>query len=123
MPAPVEWRSPAVTGGVLVPPVSLLAQQTALAQFGELALRTDDLDEVLHEACRLVSEAMDTPLVKVMELDVHGGNLLVRAGVGWKPGIVGEVRVDFGERTAERQAIETGEPVISPDIRTERRLE
>jgi DNA-binding GntR family transcriptional regulator len=29
----------------------LLAQQAVLAEFGELALRTDDLDLILNEAC------------------------------------------------------------------------
>ena len=101
----------------------LLSQQTALAQFGEFALKSDDLDEVLQEACRLVSEAMGTPLIKVMELDPDGQSLLVRAGVGWRPGIVGEMRVSIGQRTAERQAIQTGEAVISPDIRTEERFD
>jgi hypothetical protein len=32
--------------------VELLRQQTALARFGELALRSDDLEEILTEACR-----------------------------------------------------------------------
>ena len=32
----------------------LLRQQTVLARFGELALKSDDLDEILAEACRLV---------------------------------------------------------------------
>jgi hypothetical protein len=38
----------------------LLRQQTILARFGELALRSDDLDVILTEACRLVAEAMGT---------------------------------------------------------------
>ncbi|MFL5252310.1 MAG: hypothetical protein ACJ8AI_05365, partial [Rhodopila sp.] len=46
----------------------LLRQQTALARFGELALRSDNLDEILTEACRLVGEALGTDLAKVMAL-------------------------------------------------------
>ena len=38
----------------------LLRQQTTLARFGELALRSDDLDEILTEACRLAGEALGT---------------------------------------------------------------
>ena len=34
--------------------LALLRQQTILAKFGELALKSDDLDEILTEACRLV---------------------------------------------------------------------
>ena len=33
-------------------PDQLLRQQTALAKFGELALKSDDLGEILTEACR-----------------------------------------------------------------------
>jgi hypothetical protein len=41
-----------------------LRQQTALARFGELALRSDDLEEILAEACRLAGEALRTDLAK-----------------------------------------------------------
>ena len=98
-------------------------QQAALAQFGEFALRSDDLDAILHQACRLVSNALGTHLVKVMELQGDGTTLLVRAGVGWKPGVVGEAKVGTGERTAERYALRTAEPVVSPDVETEDRFE
>jgi len=68
-----------------------LKQQTILAKFGELALQSDDLDEILTEACHLVGQALGTDLAKVMELQDDGETLLVRAGVGWKPGVVGGV--------------------------------
>ena len=100
-----------------------LNHQAALAQFGEFALKSDDLDEILHQACRLVSNALGTHLVKVMELQRDGETMLVRAGVGWKPGIVGGVRVGPGERTAEQLALQMAEPVVSPDIRDEDRFE
>lgn len=81
-------------------------QRDTIARFGELALRSDDLDEILHEACRLIGEALGTDVVKVMELQEDGITLLVRAGVGRKPGVVGEVtRVHFanvGKGSASR---------------------
>jgi hypothetical protein len=45
---------------------SLLRQQEILAKFGEMALRSDSLDEILTEGCRLVSEALGTDLAKVI---------------------------------------------------------
>lgn len=60
----------------------LLRQQEILAEFGELALRSESLDQILTEACRLVGEALETDLAKVMELQADGRKLLVRAGVG-----------------------------------------
>jgi PAS domain S-box-containing protein len=101
----------------------LLRQQGALARFGELALRSNDLDEVLHEACRLVSEALGTDLAKVLERQEDDATLLVRAGIGWQPGVVGKARVKAGPRSAEGYALQTGEPVISANIDTEARFE
>src|ERR1700722_16040371 len=46
--------------------VELLRQQTALARFGEMSLRSDDLGEILTEACRLAGVALGTDLAKVV---------------------------------------------------------
>ena len=100
----------------------LLRQQTTLARFGELALRSDDLDEILTEACRLVGHALGTDLAKVVELQEGGETLRVRAGVGWKPGVVGVAAINAREDTSESHALKTGEPVISPDIASETRF-
>ena len=105
-----------------VDPTELLRQQTVLAQFGEFALRTGDLDEILTEACRLVGEALNTDLAKVVELQEDGHTLLVRAGVGWKPGVVGKVTIEVTENTSEGRALKSGEPMVSPDIETETRF-
>ena len=97
-------------------------RQAVLAQFGDLALRSEDLDEILTEACRLVAGALGTGRAKILEIQHDEGTLLVRAGVGWKPGIVGRLRLLMGERSSETYAIEAGEPVIMRDVRTEGRF-
>ena len=100
----------------------LLRQQTILAQFGELALRSDSLDEILTEACRLVGEAFGTDLAKVVELQPDGKTLLVRAGIGWKEGVVGIATIEVRDDTSEGYALKTGEPMVSPDIAAETRF-
>ncbi|MCJ2061318.1 response regulator [Methylobacterium sp. J-088] len=100
----------------------LLRQQTALARFGELAIRSDDLDEILTEACRLAGEALGTDLAKVVELRADGKTLLVRAGVGWKSGVIGQATITAEHDTSEGHALRTGEPMISPDIAKETRF-
>ena len=102
--------------------LALLGQQRALARFGELALRSDDLDEILREACRLVGDALRTDLAKVMELQPDGLTLLVRAGVGWKPGVVGHATVRADSSSSEGIALETHEPVTSDDVDAEERF-
>lgn len=45
---------------------TLIGRQRVLAEFGNFALRRGDLQEVLDEACRLVGEALDTELSKLV---------------------------------------------------------
>jgi len=99
-----------------------LRQQTVLARFGELALRSDDLDEILTKACQFVGDALGTDLAKVVELQKDGKTLLVRAGIGWKPGVVGVATIVASDETSEGHALKTGEPMVSPDIAKETRF-
>jgi len=98
-------------------------QRDVLARFGELALKSDDLDEILHEACHLVGQALGTDIAKVMELQPDGTTLLIKAGVGWPSGIVGNVTVQANQTSSEGHALRTGTAVISEDIETEDRFE
>jgi GAF domain-containing protein len=101
----------------------MMVRQRVLADFGDLTLRSEDLDEVLTEACRLVGKALGTDLAKILEIEPDQRCLLVRAGVGWKPGIFGNKRLSMGERSSESYSIEVGRRVIAQDISEERRFE
>jgi two-component sensor histidine kinase len=94
----------------------LLQQQTALARFGEFALRSDDLVAILQEACRRVCEGLRTDLAKVVELQPDGTTLLVRAGVGWRPGVVGEATSSASGDTFEGEALRTQDPVACREL-------
>ena len=100
----------------------LLARQTALARFGELALRSEDLQEILHDACRLVAEGLGTGLAKVLELQPDGTTLVVRAGIGWQPGVVGHVTLKAEHGTLEGLALSVPGAVVSEDTATEHRF-
>lgn len=93
-----------------------MRQQSTLARFGAGAA-LGDLYEILAEACRLVGGALGTDLAKVLELGGDGGSLLVRAGVGRKPNVVGALRLAPDEDSFAGHALQTGEPVILTDIR------
>jgi len=95
----------------------LLRRQSILARFGEFALRSDDLDEILEESCRLVGEALGTDLAKVVELQEDGETLLVRAGVGWKPGVVGVATIKFSDDTSEGLALHENARAFAGDGR------
>jgi two-component sensor histidine kinase len=96
-------------------------RQKVLAQFGDVALRAGSLDEILTEACRLVGLALGTDFAKVMELQPDKKTLLVRAGVGWRDGVVGQQTVKAEENFSAMHAILTGEPVICEDVDAESR--
>ena len=100
----------------------MIERQRVLAKFGEFALRSSDLQAVLDEACVLVGQALDTELSQILEIQPDAKSLLVRAGVGWRPGIVGETRLRMDERSSETFAIQSAEPLIMPDISKETRF-
>ncbi|WP_018262360.1 LuxR C-terminal-related transcriptional regulator [Methylobacterium sp. WSM2598] len=101
----------------------MMKSQQVLADFGEFVLRSENLDEVLAEACRLVAEACGITRAKILEIQGDGQSLLVRAGVGWEPGIVGRLRLPVRERSSETFAIKEGRPTITQDIRKEERFD
>src|SRR6478672_8289852 len=86
----------------------LLEQQRALAEFGDFALKTETIDDILNRACELISRALETDLAKLMELLPDGRIFAVRAGVGWRPGIIGEVTVTAAENSPEGLTLKEG---------------
>ena len=101
---------------------TLLRQRKVLAEFGELALLSDDLEHILNEACRLVGDALETHLAKFMLLKEDGITFFVRNGVGWTPDVVGKVQVQAIDGSPEKYSLDTGAPVISVDSSTETRF-
>ena len=100
----------------------LRRQRDVLAEIGGCALRTDSLDALLEEACRLVAGGLDTAFCKVLEYRTDLPGLLVRAGVGWKPGVVGHAVLDADSGSPAGFALQTGAPVISNDLANETRF-
>jgi len=101
----------------------MMKRQRALADFGEFALHSQDLDQILTETCRLVGEALGTGRAKVLEILHAEQQLLVRAGVGWGPDIIGTLRLPIEEHSSETFAIEASRPVITQDIGKEDRFD
>jgi two-component sensor histidine kinase len=101
----------------------LRKQVTTLAEFGKGALEVDDVGALLQESTRLVSDAIDVDLVKVLEVLPDGQTLLVRAGVNWAPGVVGHATIPANEGSAAGHALLTGEPVITENVATEVRFQ
>ncbi len=101
----------------------LKLQRAALADFGLFAFQCDDIDDLLGRACELVSSALDIHLVKVLEHLPERGEMLIRAGVNWKPGVVGRETFEDDEHSPGGYALRAAQPVVSPDLDLEERFE
>jgi two-component sensor histidine kinase len=100
----------------------LLEQQQVLAAFGDFALKTEAIDDILNRACELLGRALGTDLAKLMQLLPDGQTFRARAGVGWRPGVIGEVIVTAAEDSPEGLTLKDG-AVISTNIDEEDRFE
>jgi len=101
----------------------MMKRQQVLADFGEFAIRSEQLNEVLTQACRLAGEALRTGRARILEIQEGRQELLVRAGVGWAPEVVGKDRLPMSERASETYSINAAQPVISRDIANENRFD
>ncbi len=95
----------------------LLRQQAAIASFGSFALREGDLHKVLTEAARVCAGGLDVPFSKICRYRSAENDLLIEAGHGWKPGVIGNVVSRADESSPQGRAFITGEPSICNDLR------
>ncbi|HEU4683627.1 MAG TPA: response regulator [Nitrospira sp.] len=97
-------------------------QQQALADLGVRALQDTEIGRILDEAVRMVSEMLNVELCKILELLPDGCHLLLRSGVGWRPGLVGIATVPMGSESQAGFAISVNEPVVVYDLTSDGRF-
>ncbi|MBR0653642.1 GAF domain-containing protein [Plastoroseomonas arctica] len=96
----------------------LQRQQAALAAFGSFAFRETDLQKILTEAARICAASLEVPFCKVCRYRPAEDDLLIVAGCGWKPGVIGGVVSQANETSPQGRAYVTGKPVIIRNIIT-----
>lgn len=101
---------------------SRLQQQGLVAAFSCFALETDDFQAILDEASRVAAEGLQVRLAKVLQFLPGEESFLVRAGVGWNPGVVGHARIGADHESPAGYAFVSGEPVLSNDLAVESRF-
>ncbi|MFC7215769.1 PAS domain S-box protein [Saliphagus sp. GCM10025334] len=97
-------------------------QQEVVAEFGQRALETGDLDELLHDASVAVADTLDTEYCEVLELLPGGDEVLLRQGVGWQDGLVGTATAPTDLDSQAGYTLLSEEPVVVDDLRTEDRF-
>lgn len=96
-------------------------QQQAIAELGRSALEGTGAQELMDRACRLVATTLDADRVRVMELIPAQRNLLLRAGLGWRDGLVGTAIIPFGSQAG--YLLESNEPLVIEDFRSDLRFQ
>ena len=96
-----------------------LEQQAALSNFGMEALKSSSVADLLDQAAKTAALGMRASLSKILEYRKIENDLLIRAGVGWRGGVVGEVTFGADMESPAGYAFHTGSPVISNHLEGE----
>jgi len=99
-----------------------VSQQAAIASFSQQALHTASVTALMDTAVTLVAETLKVEYAKVLELLPDEQVLLLKAGVGWQEGLVGQATVDAGANSQAGYTLLCEEPVIVEDLPTEPRF-
>ena len=98
-------------------------QQAAVAELGLQASVSDDLQALLEEAVALVARTLEVEYVKIVELLPDGEEMLLRAGVGWREGLVGRATEPAASNSEVGYALRYEAPVVVEDVHAETRFE
>jgi two-component sensor histidine kinase len=96
-----------------------LEQQAALSNFGMEALKSSSVADLLDEAAKTAALGMRASLSKILEYRKIENDLFIRAGVGWRAGVIGEVSFGADMESPAGYAFHTGSPVISNHLEGE----
>lgn len=101
---------------------SRASQQEALARLGERALVEKELQVFFEEAVSTIATLLDVELVKILELVPGDAELLLRAGVGWEPELIGTAHVTTDRSSHAGYTLAAGAPVVVENLKTETRF-
>ena len=110
------------TPAVSPDPERRIRQQELLAKLGVSALQGASFKQLLDDTVRLTAEGMQAEFCKVLEHIPTERCLLVRAGVGWEPGVVGVATIGDDLASPAGFALRTGQPVIANQLENEERF-
>jgi two-component sensor histidine kinase len=123
-PAPKIEQSPNPA-----PPESLgsvlrqrVRQQEIMAELGVSALKRIPLQDLLDTAVRMAADGLGAEFCKILEYIPRENRFLLRAGIGWDPGLVGVASVGADLASPAGYALKTGKPVISNHLENEERF-
>lgn len=99
-----------------------LGQQELVAELGLFALGSASIGSVFQEACRVAARGLQTQFAKVLRPRAKADDLLVVAGVGWRPGVVGHATLGSHMDSPAGFALHSRQPVLSNNLVGESRF-
>jgi len=100
-----------------------LRQQAVVTQLSQVALSGREMQTLFDQATRLMVESLSVDYAKVLELQPDGRSLLLRAGAGWQPGIVGTTAVKNDVGSQAGYTLQSQQPIVVQDLNTETRFQ
>jgi two-component sensor histidine kinase len=97
-------------------------QQEAVARLGAQALTELGLQRFFDDCVNTIADTLDVELVKILELVPGDAELLLRAGTGWGPGLVGTALVSTARDSQAGFTLAAGGPVIVENLASEARF-
>mgnify|MGYP003648639937 CR=1 FL=1 len=97
-------------------------QQAALAKLGHFALQARDLQILFEHVSAVTRDTLEIEYVKILELLPDGEHMLLRAGVGWREGLVGSATVGSGSNSQAGHTLRSDTPIIVENLASEARF-
>jgi hypothetical protein len=96
-------------------------QNDILYNIGKVALEYESLQNFLDESVKLIASILEVEYCKILEL-MPDGNFLLRAGSGWKHGLVGKAAVEGEKESQAGYTLLSRMPVVVEDFAEESRF-
>lgn len=97
-------------------------EQAVVAALGVEALEGASLDELFEEAVRRLAATLGVEFAKILEQLPDKRRLRLRAGVGWRPGLVGTLTLGTDRGSQAGYTLRSGKPVVVTDLASETRF-
>ena len=98
------------------------SQQAAVAELGQFALAAADVASIREHAVRLVVQTLGVELCQLRELSADGQALVLTAGFGWRPGVLGHSISTSPLQSQSGYTLLSNEPVVVRNFQGETRF-
>ncbi|MGD1712550.1 EAL domain-containing protein [Dapis sp. BLCC M172] len=96
--------------------------QRVIAELSQKALAGIDISVLMDEIVTIVAQTLDVEYSDILELRNDENAFLLRAGFGWREGVVGNLVLDVNSDSQASYTLRSSQPIIVEDLRKEERF-